>query len=95
MTIFPMVTISLSAVFLVTSIFHEGHGISIEGTKTSLKYENEIEISIFEKMEKEIIGKLKIAKAYDGFSWPKRMGLEEIISAINNWPLKKSKHALR
>ena len=92
-----MVTISVSlyAVFLVASLFHEGYGISNEGTKTSLNYENGIKVSIFEKMEKEILGKLKIAKAYDGFSWPKRMGLEEMISAINDWPLEKSKHALK
>ena len=90
-----MLTISLSAVFLVVSLFHEGYGISTEGTKTSLKYENQIVGSIIEKMEKEILGKLKIAKAYDGSSWSKRMGLEEMISALSEWPLDKSKHALK
>ena len=28
----------------------------------------------------------------DGFSWPERMGLEEMISAIRRWPLDKSKY---
>ena len=84
-----MVTISLSSVFLILNLFHEGHGITTEDRKTSLKSENSIENSITKKMEKEILGKLQIAY---GFSWPERMKLEEIISAINSRPLDKSKY---
>ena len=40
-------------------------------------------------MEREILEKLEIAY---GFSWPERMGLEEMISAISNKPLDKSKY---
>ena len=82
MTIFPMATISFSVIFLTVSHFHEGYGTSTE---------NEIEDSITEKMEKEILGKLEIAY---GFSWYERMGLEEMISAISNKPLDKSKYLL-
>ena len=39
-------------------------------------------------MEREILEKLEIAY---GFSWPERMRLEEMISAISNKPLDKSK----
>ena len=86
MTIFP--TISLSAVFLIISHFHGGHGITAKDRKT-IKSEKEIEVSIMEKMEKEILGKLQIAY---GFSWPEKMRLEEMISAINSRPLDKSKY---
>ena len=74
-----MATISFSVIFLIISHFHEGYGTSTE---------NEIEDSITEKMEKDILGKLEIAY---GFSWPARMGLEEMISAISKKPLDKSK----
>ena len=87
MTIFP--TISLSAVFLVISHVHEGHGTTTRDRQTSIKSEKEIEVSIMEKMEKEILGKLQIAY---GFSWPEKMRLEEMISAINSRPLDKSKY---
>ena len=89
MTIFPMVTISLSAVFLIVNLFHEGHGIITKDRKTSLESENEFENSITKIMEREILGKLEIAY---GFSWPERMRLEEMISAINSRPLNKSKY---
>ena len=84
-----MVSISHSAVFLIVNLFHEGHGIITKDRKTSLKSENEIENLITKKMEKEILGKLQIAY---GFSWPERMRLEEMISAINSRPLDKSKY---
>ena len=89
MTIFSMVTISLSAVFLTVTHFHESYGINTKDGRTSIKSENEIEVSIKEKMQKEILGKLEIAY---GFSWPERMRLEEMISSINSRPLDKSKY---
>ena len=75
-----MATISFSVIFLIISLFHEGYGTSTE---------NEIEDSITEKMEKDILGKLEIAY---GFSWPERMRLEEMISSINSRPLDRSKY---
>ena len=64
---------TLSAVFLIVNLFHEGS----------------IENSIAKIMERKILGKLEIAY---GFSWPERMRLEEMVSAINSRPLDKSKY---
>ena len=84
------ITNSLKRITSKLEEFEIGESKSIFWQKIRRKLEDKVQLGNFHYF----ISSTDFQRPDDGFSWPERMGLEEMISAISSRPLDKSKYVL-